>query len=142
MRDDEVLRMLKVPPRLASQIETSQQAFALVVSSVAAEWREGLIQAMELVAEAMKDKLASLPRPRESPRAREEFWNKWSVVCTADDLSGTSQSTSRSSERRRRARSTRQDVSIKRVKGYIRGVVSGFLRERPATAVRIFIEGT
>ena len=25
----------------------------------------------------MKDKLASLPRPRESPHTWEEFWNKW-----------------------------------------------------------------
>ena len=99
MRVDEVLRMLKVPPmeaqlavdklRLATQIETSQQALALVVSSAGAEWREELTQAMELVAEVMKEKLASLPRPHESPHMWEEFWNKWSVGCTAEDLSGT-----------------------------------------------------
>ena len=43
-----------------------------MVSSAGAEWREELIQAMELVAEIMKDKLASLPRPHKSPH-----WNKW-----------------------------------------------------------------
>ena len=32
---------------------------------------------MELVAEIMEDKLASLPQPRESPCAWKEFWNKW-----------------------------------------------------------------
>ena len=48
-----------------------------MVSSASAEWREELIQATELVAEVMKDKLASLPRPRESPHTWEESWVKW-----------------------------------------------------------------
>ena len=43
-----------------------------MVSSAGAEWREELTQAMELVAEIMQDKIASLPRPRESLH-----WNKW-----------------------------------------------------------------
>ena len=34
--------------RLATQIETAQQALALVVSSASAEWREELIQAMKV----------------------------------------------------------------------------------------------
>ena len=35
------------------------------------------MQAWELVAVVMKDKLASLPRHRVSPKCWEEFWNKW-----------------------------------------------------------------
>ena len=87
MRDDEILQTLKVPPleaqlavdklRLAAQISTSQQALCMVVSSAGTEWREELVQALELVAVVMKDKLASLPRPRVSPHIWEEFWNKW-----------------------------------------------------------------
>ena len=81
------LQTLKVPPleaqlavdrlRLAAQIATSQQALSMVVSSAGTEWREELVQALELVAVVMKDKLASLPRPRVSPHIWEEFWNKW-----------------------------------------------------------------
>ena len=87
MRDDEVLQTLKVPPleahlavdklRLATQIATSQQALSIVVSSAGDEWREELVQAMELVAEVMKDELASLPIPRVSHHIWEEFWNNW-----------------------------------------------------------------
>ena len=72
--DDEVLQALKVLPleaqlavhklRLPIQIATSQQALSLVVSSSGKEWREELVQALELVVEVMQDKLASLPRPR------------------------------------------------------------------------------
>ena len=86
-RDDEILQTLKVPPleahlavdksRLAAQIANSQQAPSMVVSSAGAEWREELVQAMEPAAEVMKDKLASLPRPRVSLHIWEEFWNKW-----------------------------------------------------------------
>ena len=36
-----------------------------------------LVHALKLVAVVMKDKLASLPRPRVSPHIWEEFWNKW-----------------------------------------------------------------
>ena len=81
MRDDEILQTLKVPPleaqlavdklRLAAQIATSQ------LPSAGMEWREELVQALELVAVVMKDKLASLPQPRVSPHIWEEFWNKW-----------------------------------------------------------------
>ena len=134
MRDDEVLRMLKVPRmeaqlavdrlRLASQIETSQQALALVVSSAGAEWREELTQAMQLVAEVLKDKLASLPRPRESLHTWEDFWNKWPGQWAA---LLKRRSTSGSSERRRRARSTRQNVSIRSKYGCVHGVASFFL---------------
>ena len=87
MRDDEILQTLKVPPleaqlavdklRLAAQIATSQQALSMVVSSAGTEWREELVQALELVAVVMKDKLTSLPQPRVSPHIWEEFWNKW-----------------------------------------------------------------
>ena len=35
----------------------------MVVSSAGTEWREELMEALELVAVVMKDKLASLPRP-------------------------------------------------------------------------------
>ena len=52
--------------RLAAQIATSQQALSMVVSSAGTEWREELVQALELVAVVMKDKLASLHRPRVS----------------------------------------------------------------------------
>ena len=87
MRDDEILQTLKVPPleaqlavdklRLAAQIAASQQALSMVVSSAGMEWREELVQALEVVAVVMKDKLASLPQPRVSPHIWEEFWNKW-----------------------------------------------------------------
>ena len=89
MRDCEVLRTIKgsaewkpswrtLKLRLATQIAESQQAFGPGGSlSAGAEWREELAQAMELVAEVMKDKLASLPRPRMSPHTWEELWNKW-----------------------------------------------------------------
>ena len=40
----------------------------MVVCSAGTEWREELVQALELVAVVMKDKLASLPRPRVSPQ--------------------------------------------------------------------------
>ena len=85
--DDEILQTLKVPSlkaqmavdrlRLAAQIATSQQALSMVVSSAGTKWREELVQTLELVAVVMKDKLASLPRPRVSPHIWEEFWNKW-----------------------------------------------------------------
>ena len=70
MRDDEILQTLQVVPleaqlavdklRLATQIATSQQAPSMVVFSAGVEWREELVQAMEFVAEVMKDKLANL----------------------------------------------------------------------------------
>ena len=49
----------------------------MVVSSAGTEWREEVVQALELVAVVMKDKLASLPGPRVSLHIWEEFWNKW-----------------------------------------------------------------
>ena len=42
--------------RLAAQFATSQQALSMMVSSVGMEWREELVQALQLIAVVMKDK--------------------------------------------------------------------------------------
>ena len=78
MTDEQVMERLEVPRlgaqmlveklRLAARLGSCDQVLALLVGPAGEQWREEVLQALEVFAKVMAHKVSLLPAPREDPQ--------------------------------------------------------------------------